>query len=168
MRNSPVLAVNPDSLDEADRIRLSTGTVVAEQTGTIDLSQLPKEVAVQLLFALQALSRGETVAVVARGKALTTTEAASLLGMSRSHLIQLCDEGRVDSYLNGTQRRVPLAEVQRILVERNNFRIASRPAAETVAQTDLTKPVERLESQDASPSFANARIDEESPLVRAS
>jgi excisionase family DNA binding protein len=149
MRNSPVLAVNPDSLDEADRIRLSAGTVVAEQTGMIDLSQLPKEVATQLLSALQALSRGETVAVVARGKALTTTEAASLLGMSRSHLIQLCDEGRVDSYLNGTQRRIPSAEIQRILVERNNFRIASRPAAETIAQDSLNQTPGALGSQDA-------------------
>jgi excisionase family DNA binding protein len=148
MRNSPVIEVNPDSLDETDRARLNAETVVAEQTGTIDLSKLPLEVAKQLLSALKALARGESVAAVTSGKALTTTEAAQLLGMSRTHLIQLCDEGSVDSYLNGTQRRIPSDEVQRILVERNNSRSTGRLAAETAAQRRLTRAIRAVDLQD--------------------
>lgn len=148
MRNSPVIEVNPDSLSEADRARLNAETTVAEQNGKVDLSKLPPTVANQLMSALRALDRGETVAAVISGKALTTTEAALLLGMSRTHLIQLCDEGSVDSYLNGTQRRIPSDEVQRILVERNNSRAVGRLAAETATQRRLSRAIRAVELQD--------------------
>lgn len=131
MRNSPVIAVDPSELPLNERGRLEAATVAAEQSGTIDLSSLPADVANQLLFALQTLSRGAKVAAVADGKPLTTTETAKLLGMSRSHLVQLCDEGRIESFAQGSQRRISADEVTRILVERARARTEAREAAAT-------------------------------------
>ena len=134
MRNSPVLSVDPAELLPQERDRLDAAALLAEQSGTIDLSSLPSDVADQLRFALNALSRGAKVAAVADGKPLTTTEAAKLLGMSRSHLVQLCDEGRIESFAQGTQRRIPADEVTRILIERARARTEARDAAATAEQ----------------------------------
>jgi excisionase family DNA binding protein len=126
-----VIAVDPAALGDDERDQIESAAATAESSRTIDLSSLPADVADQLLFALQALSRGEKVAAVADGKPLTTTEAANLLGMSRSHLTQLCDEGRIESFQTGSQRRISAQEVMRLLTERSRAKSEARQAAAT-------------------------------------
>ena len=139
MRNSPVHAIDPADLLADDRQRIETATATAETNGTINLADLPPGVAEQLLFALKALSRGKKVAAVAEGKPLTTTEAAELLGMSRTHLTQLCDDGRIASFAQGSQRRIPAEEIERILIERANARVEARSAASTAEERRLRR-----------------------------
>lgn len=134
MRTSPVNVVDPADLPEADRTRLEGVAADAARTGTLELSSLPKALREQLFFAFDALSRGETVSAVASGKALTSSEAAKLLGMSRTHLARLCDEGRIESFLVGTALRIPAEEVMRVLRERGAAKTEGREAVATADQ----------------------------------
>lgn len=129
MRNSPVLTVDPTELPAEERGRLDAAVDEAKQSGKLDLSSLPDDVRAQLLFALEAINRGEQVAAVASGKPLTTTEAADLLGMSRTHLTRLCKEGRVPSFTVGSSLRVDSQTVMTILRERGRIRTEAREAA---------------------------------------
>lgn len=129
MRNSPVVTVDPAGLPAGERDRIDAALDDAKDSGKLDLSSLPDDVRDQLLFALHAIARGEQVAAVASGKALTTTEAAELLGMSRTHLTRLCQEGRVPSYTVGNSLRIDAETVMTILRDRGRIRVEARAAA---------------------------------------
>jgi excisionase family DNA binding protein len=131
MRNSPILHVDPTKIPEAERAQVVDAVERVKDSGTLDFSSLPSAVRDQLLFALEALAHGHQVAAVATGKPLTTSEAAQLLGMSRSYLSRLCDEGRIPSYLHGTARRIDAETVMTILRERSRAREELRHATET-------------------------------------
>lgn len=131
MRNSPVVTVDPTELADDARDRLDAAVDEAKSSGKLDLSALPDDLRAQLLFALDAVARGEQVAAVASGKPLTTTEAAELLGMSRTHLSRLCKEGRVPSFTVGNSLRIDSETVMTILRERGRIRVEAREAAAT-------------------------------------
>lgn len=131
MRTSPVNIVDPTDLGDDERDRLRDAAADATSSGKLDLESLPAAVREQLLFALDAYSRGESVAAIAAGKPLTSSEAAKLLGMSRTHLTRLCDEGRIDSFTVGNALRIPADEVMRILTERGRAKMQSREAVAT-------------------------------------
>lgn len=46
---------------------------------------------------------------------LTTGEAASILGVSRQHVVNLCDRGELRCSLAGTHRRIQRTDVQQLL-----------------------------------------------------
>lgn len=46
---------------------------------------------------------------------MTTGETASLLGVSRQHVVNLCDRGELRCSLAGTHRRIRRADVQKLL-----------------------------------------------------
>lgn len=131
MRNSPVATVDPDDLVDIDRAVVGAALDVAKTSGVLDLAALPAGVRAQLFFALDAVARGKHVAVVAEGKPLTTTEAAELLGMSRTLLTRLCKEGRVPSYTVGSSLRVDADTVMTILRERGRIKHDAREAVAT-------------------------------------
>ena len=131
MRNSPVITVDPTKFGDADQDRVAAALDNASDGGLIDAGSLPDEVRGQLVFALTALVRGEQVTAVAKGKPLTTSEAADLLGMSRSHLSKLCKAGRVPSYLVGSATRIDSETVMHILRERGRVRSEAREAIES-------------------------------------
>jgi len=49
---------------------------------------------------------------------LKTGEVARLLGVSRQHVVDLCDRGKIQHVRVGTHRRVPRVEADRILGQR--------------------------------------------------
>jgi len=129
MRNSPMNVVDPTDLAEDERESLRHAAETATSSRQLDLDSLPSAVREQLLFALAAYSRGESVAAIAAGKPLSSTETAKVLGMSRTHLTRLCNEGRVDSFTVGNALRIPAEEVLRILSERGRVTTGARAAA---------------------------------------
>ena len=131
MRNSPVVTVDPAALPAGERDRLDAVVEDAKISGRLDLSSLPGDVRAQLLFALDAMVRGQQVAAVASGKPLTTTEAAQLLGMSRTHLARLCKDGRVPSFVVGNSLRIDSETVMTMLRKRGQIRLEAREAAAT-------------------------------------
>ncbi len=134
MRTAPVSVVNPAEMagEERDDLRRVIGEIV--ESGTIELDALPASVRAQLLFALDAHANGQVVTAVSNGKALTSNEAAGLLGMSRTHLARLCNEGRIESYKVGNALRVSSDEVMRILTARGTANTGARESAATVDQ----------------------------------
>ena len=139
MRTSPVNVVDPIDLGADERELLQHAAKDATASGKLDLRCLPGAVRKQLLFALDAYSRGESVAAIAAGRPLTSTEAAKLLGMSRTHLTRLCDEGRLDSFTIGNALRIPADEVMRILKERGRVKTLAREAAATADDRRRTR-----------------------------
>ena len=131
MRNSPLNVVDPAALAAEDRNQLSLVAEDARHKGTLDLSALPAPVQDQLMFALHGLALGDVVAAINTSKPLSSTEAAKALGMSRTHLTRICDEGRIESFTVGSHLRVPGEEIVRILKERAAATIQSREAAAT-------------------------------------
>jgi excisionase family DNA binding protein len=49
---------------------------------------------------------------------LKTGEVARLLGVSRQHVVDLCDRGQIEHVRVGTHRRVPRSEVDRLMGNR--------------------------------------------------
>jgi len=131
MRNSPVVTVDPMELPREERECVGVVVDQAKVSGKIDLASLPADVRAQLLFALESIARGDQVAAVASGKPLTTTEAADLLGMSRTHLARLCKEGRIPSFPIGNSLRIDSETVMTILRDRGRLRVEAREAAAT-------------------------------------
>ena len=71
---------------------------------------------------------GGDVVVVDVGAQLTPTEAAKVLGMSRTHLYKLLDAGAIPEHRVGRDRRIDLEDVMRFRVKRAEDRkdLASR------------------------------------------
>lgn len=60
---------------------------------------------------LDRLAAGEQVHLVSADAELTTREAAELLGISRTYLVRMVDEGHIPAYLVGTHRRLRARDV---------------------------------------------------------
>ena len=131
MRNSPVVTVDPTEISAPERELVAEAAARAKEAAVLDLAALPESVRAQVHFALDSLAHGRQVAAVATGKALTTSEAAELLGMSRTYLTRLCDEGRIPSYAVGASRRIEAETVMTVLRERSRARDEARAAAST-------------------------------------
>lgn len=72
---------------------------------------LPASVLRVLTQAVQAMSRGQTVTLVALGRSLTTQQAAEILQVSRPHLIKLLESGEIAFDKVGTHRRVAIEDL---------------------------------------------------------
>jgi excisionase family DNA binding protein len=73
--------------------------------------EIPASAFHALKLIVEAMARGQTMALVPHGKELTTQEAADLLHVSRPHLVKLLDDGTIPHYKVGTHRRVHVEDV---------------------------------------------------------
>ncbi len=60
---------------------------------------------------LDRLAAGERAQLVSAEAELTSSQAAELLGISRTYLVRLVDEGRIPVRMVGTHRRLRAADV---------------------------------------------------------
>ena len=75
--------------------------------GEIDLPVPARRSVEQLLTELAA---GSTVHVVADDHDMTTQQVAELLGLSRTFVVRLIDNGKLTAYFAGSHRRVRAAD----------------------------------------------------------
>jgi excisionase family DNA binding protein len=61
--------------------------------------------------AAEVLATGDAIAVVPVSAALTTQQAADLVGVSRQYLVRLIDGGRLPFTRTGSRRRIALHDV---------------------------------------------------------
>lgn len=73
--------------------------------------QVDRSDAVQILAYLDAKQEGIGVSVVASAQEYTTTQAATILGMSRVHLTRLIKQGAIRAHKVGSHYRVTAREI---------------------------------------------------------
>lgn len=93
--------------------RLNDSSVPAQLIAGNELFSLPDEVADAFRDLLERFAKGETVVIGSTNTLLTTSQAADFLGISRTYVVQLIDEGKLDVEYRGTHRRVSLTDVVR-------------------------------------------------------
>lgn len=101
----------------SDRKRLACAFIEREAHGPLNvqtnegLVELPAVAAEAVRRLLVELASGASVHVLADDAELTTQEAANVLGISRTYLVRLVDEGKLPAKLVGTHRRLRAADV---------------------------------------------------------
>ena len=107
---------------------------LAQQSGAEMVTlQIPRELAELLQEVLPHVASGDTISFVSVPKDVTTSNAATMLGMSRPTLMKLVAAGKIPSHKVGTHTRLTAADVhtyrQQLLGER-------RAAYERLLQMD--------------------------------
>ncbi|MBT8224393.1 MAG: helix-turn-helix domain-containing protein [Dactylosporangium sp.] len=109
-----------DTIMPAENERLSLVALTEllhEGTGALAVSsggakaEVPRSVRDVLTRIADVLASGRGVAIVPVDRELTTTEAASLLGVSRPTLIKLLESGEIGYSRPNSSRRIPLDQV---------------------------------------------------------
>jgi excisionase family DNA binding protein len=72
---------------------------------------LPEAIYRLLCDIVPLLKRGDSVFLMQGNRALTTQEAAELLGMSRTYLTKLVDSGAIPSFRVGSHRRIRFKDI---------------------------------------------------------
>lgn len=112
MSKTPAYAVSG-----RDRKRLATVFADPETSGPVRVQtdegvvELPAAAAAAVRHLLVELASGAAVHVLADDAELTTQEAADLLGISRTYLVRLIEQGTLPAHLVGTHRRLRAADV---------------------------------------------------------
>lgn len=73
--------------------------------------ELPAAAGRAVLALLEQLAAGNAVQVVPAEAELTTQQAADLLGISRTYVVRLIDDGKLPAHMVGTHRRLRAADV---------------------------------------------------------
>ncbi len=112
--------------DDVQALRNALEATPGEVTVTLSLTRRSAEKVLELLEAEHS-----TGAVVVPVKDLfTSTEAATMLGMSRPTLMKLVDAGDVECVRVGSHRRIPMRAIVKLQRERRAEHEATVAAAE--------------------------------------
>lgn len=105
---------------------------------------IPAELAHMFQILAQAAAQGQEISVTVGDPRLRPREAADELGMSRTYLCRLMDEGEIAYERVGTHRRIARSEVARYRLRRAE-QTAARYAAATSGLPDAPdEPMEKL------------------------
>lgn len=108
--------VDSYEVSRPDRKRLAA-VVGDPDAGPITLSTpsgdvtLPKVASAAVRRLLEELAAGTSVHLIADNAELTTSETGELLGISRTYVTRLVDEGKLPAHRVGTHRRLRAADV---------------------------------------------------------
>ena len=114
-------------INSAETVRARFG-----QKGTASV-ELPVVAVRLLLDILEQMARGNAVTLMPVHAELTTQQAADLLNVSRTHLVQLLDEEKIPHGKVGTHRRVRAEDV---LAYRRETERARRKALDELTELD--------------------------------
>ena len=84
--------------------------------------ELPSEVRGAVADLLSRFARGEGVVIGSANSLLTTSQAAEMLGVSRTFVVNLIDQGKLGVEYRNTHRRLVLTDVLRYAEERRRAR----------------------------------------------
>lgn len=107
--------------DEQLKVRLDDG-----QEFTI-----PKSAARLLSHILTEMSYGNAVTIIPVHAEMTTQEAANFLNVSRPHIVNLLERGKMEYHKVGTHRRIKFHDLQKY---KNDMEAEGRAAREELAK----------------------------------
>ena len=114
------------SLDEHQMEELETLLKSETLPALIDSSgnktELPKPIFEMLADIVQEIKQGHSIVMMPEDEPLTTQAAANFLGVSRQHLVDLLEKGKIDFYHVGTHRRVYFRDLKEYADKRDNAR----------------------------------------------
>ena len=105
------------AIDDEERSALLRLALDSELAGAVTVSaggtnvELPAGAARAVRQLLRDLASGSRVHLVPADAELTTQQAADLLGISRTYVVRLVDQGDLAAHLVGTHRRLLAADV---------------------------------------------------------
>jgi len=86
------------------------GSLAVERSDT-DAQPVPREIGVLLQEVLRAVATGSSVTITTAPPELTTTAAATMLGISRPTLMKLVRDGEIPAHKVGTHTRLRTVDV---------------------------------------------------------
>lgn len=105
------------ALDEQQMEELETLLKSENLPALIDSSgnrtQLPKPIFEILSDIVQHVKQGRSIFMIPEDETLTTQAAANFLGVSRQHLVDLLEEGKIDFHYVGSHRRVYFRDLKK-------------------------------------------------------
>ena len=101
---------------------------------------LPHDLARAISSFCLHLAVGDTIAVIPGDGTLSTTQAASILGISRTRLTQLIDAGDIPCSFVGSHRRLQLGDVLAYQSRRTNS--TPRPRTTAVQRSRTSTPLD--------------------------
>jgi excisionase family DNA binding protein len=114
------------SLDQHQMEELETLLKSETLPALIDSSgnktELPKPIFEMLADIVQEIKQGHSIVMMPEDEPLTTQAAANFLGVSRQHLVDLLEKGKIDFYHVGTHRRVYFRDLKEYADKRDNAR----------------------------------------------
>lgn len=152
-------------LIDLERIGAQLADVSVEGFYTVDGShiRLPDGAHRLLAEILRVLGRHDAETWLGR-KALTTQEAADLLGVSRPTLVKLLEQGKIPFHKVNTYRRMHLADVLRYREEMTVRRRAVAEAEHSGEMEGQSLPAAALTDAD---DYVSGQIDEHELVSRA-
>lgn len=106
-------ATEPEDVAEMAQLIqiLSSDAAVEVAASTGERAMIPAALRHVLLEAVSTLVHGDSIKLVPLRRELSTFQAASILGVSRPHLIKLLDQGAIPYRRVGTHRRINLSDL---------------------------------------------------------
>ena len=114
----------------AGNVRLVLEDIEDENGTSVDV---PRDAVEAFARVLELLGEGAEVEILAKDTELTTQEAAEILNVSRPHLVDLLESGKLPFHKVGSHRRVELANV---LEYKRARKTQSRKRMEELARED--------------------------------
>jgi excisionase family DNA binding protein len=75
-------------------------------------TELPKPIFEMLTAVVEQIEKGRSIIMMPEDETFTTQAAANFLGVSRQHLVNLLEDGKIDFHHVGTHRRVKFKDLR--------------------------------------------------------
>ncbi len=140
IKNQPFTPTQKDALLAMQSGEILASYVKSHSTYTTEISigekklTLPRTALHLLINALTQMAQGNTVTILSTDTELTTQEAADLLNVSRPHLVELLESGKIPHRKVGTRRRVHAQDVLAYKTSIDNQRLKTLETLSKQAQ----------------------------------
>lgn len=104
-----------DALFELVRSQKKPALVDTEGNRT----EIPEAIYRMLVHVLEQMKQGRSITMMPDDKAFTTQAAANFLGVSRQHLVNMLEDGKIPYHKVGSHRRVYFRDLKRYADQRD-------------------------------------------------
>lgn len=85
-------------------------------------TELPEAIYEMLVHIIQRMKQGQSVVMMPEDETFTTQAAANFLGVSRQHLVNLLEDGKIPFHKTGSHRRVYFSDLKNYADQRDRNR----------------------------------------------